>query len=222
MLRLLAGHPHVPGVRGRVNVEGGSWLFLEHRPGRILGGRNRCEPMPVSRAITVILAVLDVCARLNEAGFAHTDLHPENVLVTDSRGEPDVTVLDFAHAIRLGADKAWGGEVNWGRWEFVPPEQLQDFTTLDATVDVYASAALLAYLIRGTTPFRVDVKSAFAAGGWDAVRAAFLAVRASPDLSGLEVRLTSILQGALALDPKNRPDARTLSRQLMEELRAHA
>jgi hypothetical protein len=221
VLRLLAGHPHVPGVRGRVDVDGGSWLFLEHRPGRILGGRNRCEPLPVGRAIAVILAVLEVCAHLHDEGFAHTDLHPENVLVADTGGAPGVTVLDYAHAIRLGTDGVWRGEVNWGRWEFVPPEQLRDFTTLDATVDVYASAALLAYLIRGTTPFRVDVRAARTAGGWEAVRDAFLAVRASPDLRGLDVRLASLLQGALSLDPKQRPDVRTLSRQLNEELHAH-
>jgi|GEM_PF-1128216 len=222
VLRLLAGQPHVPGVRGRVGVEGGDWLFLEHRPGRSLGGRNRCEPLPVPQAIAVILAVLEVCARLNEVGFVHTDLHPENVLVAETGGAPGVTVLDFAHAIRLGPDGTWRGEVNWGRWEFVPPEQLRDFTTLDATADVYASAALLAYLIRGTTPFRIGVSAARATGGWDAVRAAFLTARASPDLGGLEPRLASILRAALAVDPKQRPEVHTLSRQLTEVLHAAA
>jgi serine/threonine protein kinase len=177
--------------------------------------------MSAPRALSVVLAVLDVCACLHEAGFAHTDLHPENVLVAEDGALPRVTVLDFAQAIRLGAEGVWRGEVNWGRWEFVPPEQLQDFTTLDASVDVYASAALLAYLIRGTAPFRLDVRSALTAGGWEAVRAAFLAARASPELEGIEPRLASILRAALDVEPKHRPDALTLTHRLTEVLHAH-
>lgn len=220
-LRLLAGHPNVPGMYARIDAEGGSWLFLEHRPGHPLGGRNRCQPMAPARAISVVLTILDVCARLHDAGHAHTDLHPENVLVADVGGRLLLTVLDFAQAIRLDARGTWRGEVNWGRWEFVPPEQLHDFTTLDASSDVYASAALLAYLLRGEAPFRVDVRRVRATGGWDAVRNAFLAARPAPDLDGIEPRLASILRTALAIEPKLRPDALTLGQQLLAERQAH-
>jgi hypothetical protein len=217
-LSVLAEHPHVPGVLGHVEVEGGGWLFLEYRPGRVLGARNRCEPMSPQAALTLVISVLDVCARLHDVGFAHTDIHPENVLATKGHGPMEVTVLDFAQAVRLGPEGAWRGEVNWGRWEFVPPEQLRDFTVLWASADVYSAAVLLAYLIRGRGPFHVDVRGLRAAGGWDAVRAAFLAARANPDLGGIQPRLASLLRQALSMQPEHRPEARAFMHQLREEL----
>ena len=222
VLQVLGGHPRVPRVRGHFAAEGGNWLFLEHRPGRVLGTRNRCEPRPPREALTLALAVLEVCSHLHEAGFAHTDVHPENVLLARDHGSLEVTVLDFAQAVRLGPTGVWSGEVNWGRWEFVPPEQLHDFTLLGATADVYAVAALLAYLIRGRAPFQVDVRLLRETGGWEAVRAAFLAARASPELETVAPRLASCLREAMSIHPGHRPDARTFMRQLSEELSHHA
>ncbi len=45
-------------------------------------------------------------ARMHEAGVAHPDPHPGNLLVNFERGRPTFTLIDL-HALRLGAPLAW-------------------------------------------------------------------------------------------------------------------
>ena len=81
-----------------------------------------------------------------------------------------------------------------------------------------AAAALLAYFIRGTPPFCIDVRAARVQGGWDAVRAGFLAARNTPDLSGIRTSLAAAIRSALDSDPALRPDARTFAKVIEEAL----
>lgn len=212
VLIALDGHRCVPKVAGRVRTGDSDWLFLERRAGEELGSRNRCTPRTEAAALQIADALLDVCEHLHPRGFVHTDLHPGNIL--EIGGE--VTVLDFEHAVQLDAAGRWCGELNWGVWEFVPPEQLADFTVLDATADVYAVAVLLAYLIRGRVPFSFPVMATYRAGGWNAVRARFLELRSTPQLEGISPQLRPVIERALSLAPEARPSASELRSRLRE------
>jgi serine/threonine protein kinase len=214
-LRALEGHPRVPRVVGREHMGDSDWLFLERRPGQALGERNRCRPRSEGAALRIADQVLDVCERLHAGGLVHTDLQPANVL--DAGGE--VTVLDFEHAVRLDERGLWSGELNWGVWEFVPPEQLADFTTLDASADVYSVAVLLAYLIRGEVPFRFRVMETYRAGGWEAVRRRFLELRSAPQLDRLGNRVRAEIERVLLAPFGRRPTASGFRLALQEVAR---
>jgi serine/threonine protein kinase len=134
----------------------------------------------------------------------HTDLQPANILEAE---DGTVTVLDYEHAVRLDARGLWSGELNWGVWEFVPPEQHADFTILDASADVYAVAVLLTYLVRGEVPFRFDVMATQASGGWTAVREEFRRLRAMPCLDGLSAGLRAAVEQVLLVPMEARPRA---------------
>jgi serine/threonine protein kinase len=172
--------------------------------------------LPLGDAIAVGLVVLEVCAMLQARGWVHTDLHPGNLLLRREVSPVETTVIDFANTLAPGPSGRWTGEVNWGVWDFVPPEQLDDFSTLDASADVYAAASLIAYLIRGTPPLFVDT-AALAPHGWDAVRAAYRAAKKQPDLSGIPPQIVPILRSALEENPAQRPPATTLLRRLRHE-----
>lgn len=216
VLTALEACPHVPRVLGRTVLDGSDWLFLGLCRGQPAGQRRRCEPLSVRDAIAVGLVVLEVCAALHSRGWIHTDLHPGNILLQREVAPVQVTVLDFASVLALGASGRWSGEVNWGVWDFAPPEQLDDFSSLDASVDVYAAASLIAYLIRGAPPFSVDV-AALAPRGWDAVRAAYRAAKMLPDLSGVPPSTAIILRAALDENPTRRPSTTDLARRLHDE-----
>lgn len=211
-LSVLRGDPSVPAVVGRVQLADTDWLFLTRMSGCELGTRNQCVPREVSIAVAIADQILRVCESLHAAGLVHTDLHPGNVLQDDMRA----TVLDYEHVVRLDADGEWAGELNWGVWEFVPPEQLADFAVIDASADVYSVAVLLAYLIQGRPPFRFKVLEMQRVGGWDAVRERFRELRSTPDLSGVPGGLRSVLESVILAPRQHRPSAQKFRKMLRE------
>ncbi len=89
--RVLAGHPNVPRLLGRIDAYAFS---IEHRPGRRLSRQRASELAPD------FLAQLATAVRgLHARGVVHLDLrHRSNVLV-DASGAP--VLIDFASAVCL-------------------------------------------------------------------------------------------------------------------------
>lgn len=208
-LLALRGHPGVPVLLGRDRLDMNDRLRLGFVPGELVGDPRRLRAWSEAEAIRVTREVLDVCVALHGAGWVHTDIHPGNVIAS----RPAV-LLDFATAVRARYDRPWRGEINWGVWDYVAPEQLADFGEIDPAVDVYAAAALCVAMIRGAPPYRVGVKQAFAEGGWNAVRQAFLEARQLQPINDLRGPLAVALRPALALHPADRPTARALAEEL--------
>jgi hypothetical protein len=215
VLSRLGASAHVPALLDVVEGGDTGWLVLERRPGLPLGDRSHCAPLPPAEAVGVILRVLDVVGALHRRGFAHTDLHPGNVLLDREVGPASVCVLDYARAAPLDSSGGWWGEINWGQWEVAPPEQLADFARLDRSADTYAAAALLIYLLTGRACFRVDVRR-LRQDGWDAVRAAFVRSKLHPiDLDGVPEPMRPALSRALDPRPERRfTDAEALTKAL--------
>jgi serine/threonine-protein kinase len=162
-------HPGIVSVLD-FGVEGGEYLMvLEYVHGFHVGRwarwlASRRQPFPVERAIHIALTVLDALAyahsrkdeRGEPLGIVHRDVSPSNVLV-DVEGH--VKVADFGVA-RMQGDNT---EVNAGegaartvkgKFPYLPADLLLGTGTLDAGVDVYATAVVLDELLRGTNPFR--------------------------------------------------------------------
>jgi len=116
-------------------------------------------------------------------------------------GQP--LLIDFADAVRLDARGSWEGEVHWGRWEFVPPEQFEGRTRLDASVDTYAAAGLVVLLATGRGPFQGNLAARDRAD-WGALRRSFQAARARPALDGLPEDVREVVARALAPAPADR------------------
>ncbi|MCC6216359.1 MAG: hypothetical protein IT376_15975 [Polyangiaceae bacterium] len=209
VLLALRGHPGVPTLLGRERGDMSDQLRLRYCAGEPVGQPRRLRAYPEREALRITREVLSVCAALHEAGWIHTDVHPGNVLA----GEP-ATLLDYACAVRAAYGRPWRGEINWGVWEYVPPEQLADYGQLDPATDVYSAAALCVAMLRGAPPIRIEVERHLRAGGWPAVRAAFLAARHVEGLDDLRAPLARALAPALSLDPARRPTARRLTEDL--------
>ncbi len=208
-LLALKGQPGVPALLGRDRFDMNDRLRLSVCEGDVVGDPRRLRAYSESEAIRVTRGVLTVCAALHEAGWIHTDVHPGNVLVSDPP-----TLLDFGCALRATYRDPWRGEINWGVWEYVPPEQLADFGRLDPSADVYSAAALCVAMLRGGPPFRVAVQRHFTAGGWPAVRSAFVTARATQGLDDLRPELARALARGLSVDPASRPTASELAEDL--------
>lgn len=154
-------HPNTVKVLHSDELEDGSLcIVMEYLEGKNLNQIVRKEgPMPVERAIPVLI---QVCGALQEAhmqGIVHRDLKPENIFLTTSGGLRDFPkVLDFGLAkvtereLRPGSIMLTQEGMVFGTPEFMSPEQAQG-KTLDARSDIYSLAVILYEVLTGKLPF---------------------------------------------------------------------
>ncbi len=136
------------------------YIVMEYLEGKNLNQTVRREgPMPLERAVPILI---QVCGALQEAhigGIVHRDLKPENIFLTTNGGLTDYPkVLDFGLAkvtereLRPGSVMLTQEGMVFGTPEFMSPEQAQG-KVLDARSDIYSLAVILYEAITGKLPF---------------------------------------------------------------------
>jgi serine/threonine protein kinase/beta-lactam-binding protein with PASTA domain len=125
------------------------YIAMEYVPGRtlrqLLNERGRLEPR---EALDIMAGVLSGLAAAHDAGFAHRDVKPENVLLTTTG---TVKVADFGLARSVaGAVQTKGGMII-GTAAYLAPEQVSGGMS-DARTDVYAAGIMLFELLTGMQP----------------------------------------------------------------------
>ncbi|MFO0550155.1 MAG: protein kinase [Polyangiaceae bacterium] len=154
-------HPNTVKVFLYGELEDGSlYIVMEYLEGRNLNQVVRREgPLPVERAIPVLV---QVCGALHEAhsqGIIHRDLKPENIFLSTNGGLKDFAkVLDFGLAkvtereLRPGSIMLTQEGMVFGTPEFMSPEQAQG-KKLDPRSDIYSLATILYEVLTGKLPF---------------------------------------------------------------------
>jgi eukaryotic-like serine/threonine-protein kinase len=109
--------------------------------------------LSTSRALDVILQVLDALRMAHEQGVVHRDLKPANVLL---KGGSHVIVVDFGLAKILTGDVAatvlTAHNMVCGTPEYMAPEQARG-DEIDARCDLYAAGVMLYQMLTGSPPF---------------------------------------------------------------------
>lgn len=163
MLRRLAGHPGIVGLRGQRHDGEAQYLALEYVDGinleRLIAERRR---LPAVKATRVVMAVLDVLEHLHERGVIHRDLKPNNIMVQAIGDGPDeqatVRLLDLGIARRIDEENAMLPLITRRGWTvgtpfYMAPEQFDD-SQVDARADIYAVGVVLFHLLSGHAPFQ--------------------------------------------------------------------
>lgn len=130
---------------------------------------------------------------IHAVGVVHRDLKPGNVLLED--GEP--VVIDFGIAHVADDVRLTSVGLVMGTPGYLSPEVVEGASVTVAT-DWWGWAATLAFAASGRPPF--------GRGPMDVVLDRVRHGRA--DLTGIDARLTPLLQAALSPDPRQRPPAR--------------
>jgi serine/threonine-protein kinase len=202
-------HPNTVKVFLYGELEDGSlYIVMELLEGRNLNQAVRREgPLPVERAIPILI---QVCAALHEAhtlGIVHRDLKPENIFLCNQGGLQDFArVLDFGLAkvterqMRPGSLILTQEGMVFGTPEFMSPEQAQG-RELDARSDIYSLAVILYEAITGKLPFNAQTPMEYIQKHV-LERPISLSERA-PELS-LPVGLEAVVAKALAKKPEER------------------
>jgi tRNA A-37 threonylcarbamoyl transferase component Bud32 len=166
-------HPHIARALDVGRAEDGvPYIALELLEGSDLAREiERCGPLPVPVAVRVARQAGEALAEAHARGIVHRDVKPENVFlartvvpVSSSGGRPSrqpettrvAKVLDFGIArVRgeLGTGPGTREGAVLGTPAYMPPEQLDDATRVDARTDVYALGAVLYTALAGRPPF---------------------------------------------------------------------
>ena len=138
--------------------EGSLYLVMEALEGESLARLlRRAGPLPVGRAIGILLQICRALGAAHARGIVHRDLKPENVIVV--RREDG---SDFAKVVDFGISKS-GGSAEQGRItragsiigtpEYMAPEQASA-AAVDHRCDVYALGVLAYEMLTGSLPFQ--------------------------------------------------------------------
>lgn len=154
-------HPNTVRVFMYGELEDGSlYIVMEMLEGKNLNQIvRRGGPLPVERAIPILVQVCGALQEAHEMGIVHRDLKPENIFLCNQGGLVDYPkVLDFGLA-KVTEQQMQPGSVIltqegmvFGTPEFMSPEQAQG-RTLDARSDIYSLAVILYEVLTGKLPF---------------------------------------------------------------------
>lgn len=173
------------------------YIAMEYVPGRTLRGllteRGR---LSAREALDIMAGVLSGLAAAHQAGLAHRDVKPENVLLTATGG---VKVADFGLARSVAGSVQTQGGMIIGTAAYLAPEQVSGGTS-DARTDVYAAGVMLFELVTGAQPHT----------GPSPLAVAYKHVTdvvpvPSSFLAGLSPALDALVAMATSRDPELRP-----------------
>lgn len=141
--------PNVVGVYDQGSDGRLHYIAMEYVAGRtlrqLLNERGRLSS---HEALDIMTGVLSGLAAAHQAGLAHRDVKPENVLLTPA-GEVKVADFGLARSV-AGAVQTKGGMII-GTAGYLAPEQVAGGAS-DARTDVYAAGIMLFELLTGTQP----------------------------------------------------------------------
>jgi eukaryotic-like serine/threonine-protein kinase len=190
-------HPNVVTVFDQGTDGRTLYLAMEHVPGRtlrdLLNERGRLAPR---EALDIMDGVLAGLGAAHDAGIAHRDVKPENVLLTDSMV---VKVADFGLARLLAGVSQTKSGMIIGTAAYLAPEQVAG-QTADARTDVYAAGVMLFELLTGTQPHTGDTPLAVAYKHVNEV-----VPPPSSIVPGLPSALDTLVALATSRDPELRP-----------------
>ena len=159
-------HPNIASVYDVLEQDGEIFLVMEYVEGQTLRQRLN-QPIPISQFFDIAIQCADALTAAHERGILHSDVKPENVMLTESG---QVKLLDFGVARRLaggGASGAGGTQTLstfapvGGTPSYMAPEVLLG-SLPDFRADIFSLGVVLYEMLGGRHPFLGSTATAIA------------------------------------------------------------
>ncbi|MFW5470164.1 protein kinase domain-containing protein [Knoellia sp. CPCC 206435] len=189
--------PHLVRLHEAVALPSGDVaLVMDHLTGGTVGAVVRARGhLAAGEVVTALVPIASTLARLHAVGVVHGDVSPDNVLL-DGGGRPYLADLGVARIVGERLSEVRGTE------GFVAPEVALGASPTAAS-DVHAVGALAWFCLTGSVPDPAAVRG-----------------RLAERVPGLPGALVTTVEGALRLDPADRPGADELALALYESVEA--
>lgn len=162
-------------------------------------------PLPRPALLSLAAELCAAVRAVHQAGLAHRDIKPGNVLLARDRPR----LIDFGVARAADDSRHTRVGVSVGSPGFLAPDQAVGGVAA-APADMFSLAALLVYAATGRSPF------SHAGEEISAAALLYRVVHKEPDLTGVDPLLVPLLSACLAKDPAERPTADRLGAWLAE------
>jgi serine/threonine protein kinase len=138
----IADHPNIVKLYEYGTWERGVYIAMELVNGTSLRKILKHSPLPLKRALDVLLQICYSLSHLHSHGIVHGDLKPENILVTDQN---QVKVIDFGIAKILSSPEPLKGAPHFiGTPVYMSPEAQLNPQNCSVQSDIY-SLGIIAY-----------------------------------------------------------------------------
>ena len=199
-------HPNICTIFDLNEINGIHFIVMQYIEGRNVRQLVNGRPLSFESALSIALQTADALSAAHARGIIHRDIKAGNVMVTPTG---QVKVLDFGLAKLLDEEAARTSGIHhteitevgvpYGTATYAAPEQARG-DRVDARADIFSTGVLLYEMLTGTWPFQ----------GQTAVEVRHAVLNDEPaPLSRMRpgrvpARLQTILDKALAKDPRNR------------------
>ena len=127
--------------------------LLEGKPLSSLISRGGAIAWP--EAVDILIQCLDSLEEAHDKDILHRDIKPDNIFISDKKGAPHATVLDFGIAKLMGdnsLDKVTKTGMICGTPAYLSPEQALGNRAVPAS-DLYSLAIVFYEMLSGAPPF---------------------------------------------------------------------
>ena len=196
-------HPALLSVYGFGSFDGSPYMVMEYFPGESLRKMLSEKGVPLPGIAEILDRLSDALGYLHSSGIVHSDVKPENVLVSEER----LKLLDLSLA-RHGLGRFFAARRS-GTPSYMSPEQIEERRLTPAS-DIYSFAALAYELSCGRPPFTAQSQQ-------ELLRAHLSRKPSPPSRYNrlLDPELDKLVLSGLAKDRSQRPkEIRLYGRQL--------
>jgi serine/threonine protein kinase len=145
-------HPNVVNILNYLEDGENIFLVMEYVNGETIENwLKRDGKLPIEKAITTSLSVLEALDFMHSKGIVHRDIKPSNIMFTD---KGHVKVTDFGIAKVIG-EKGHTKTGITGTYRYMSPEQILGEET-GVTSDIYSFGITLYEMVTGMVPFSGD------------------------------------------------------------------
>jgi serine/threonine protein kinase len=141
----MSDHPNIVKLYEYGSWEEGVFIAMELVRGTSLRKLLQHNPLPLKKALEVLMQVCYAVSHLHSHGISHGDLKPENILVTD---EGQVKLIDFGIAKVLSSTTP-GLERFTGTPIYMSPEAQKNPKKLPLQSDIYSLGIIAYELVMG-------------------------------------------------------------------------
>jgi serine/threonine-protein kinase len=138
--------------------DGRIYMAMEFLSGSPLNELIARQPLPLPRALDILIQTTKGLAAAHAKGITHRDMKPENIFVINKDGRDLPKILDFGIAKVSGNDAQQNLTVAgsiFGTPFYMAPEQAMG-AKMDHRVDIYAMGIILYEVFCGQVPFKAE------------------------------------------------------------------
>lgn len=204
-------HVNIVKVMERGEYEGTLYISMELLDGETLADLMEKEKqIDLKTALAMMIQMASAMVEIHKRGIIHRDLKPENIMVIRKAENPVlIKVLDFGLARPQNLTRLTRTGMIMGTIFYVSPEQLSRSKILPAG-DIYSMGVIYYQVLTGEKPYNGDTAFGIAR---QILRKK--PVRIEVLHPGIPSDLSSLVKKMMAKDPRKRPLANEVLKQLI-------